>query len=218
MPKPTPDRQPRRMTMTTRQAAQLVDGAIASGRTPPWRRNYWLGRIMAGGPVAAQAVTQLVQLAPASPDVIASWDRDPRTRRARAGGLATAGPPQPSDDELYSALHPTNELAAVWVERRARDQERRAQAAGVAPSPLPDLTAADLVAEPPGHDPHTGTHDHQHADYGGGMHSHLHEHVGDADHGPGRFGHQHGTNGDETAAAWAELGELYDRLFGKPKT
>jgi hypothetical protein len=228
MPNPTPGRGQRhpfrtgpagggRMTMTGRQAAQLVDAAIASGRIPPWRRGYWLGRIAAGGRVAGEAVTQLVMLSPATPDVVASWDRDPRTRRT----AAWAAGPQVSDQDLYDRLYPRDEIAAVWAERRDRDAQRRAaRAAGVAApsSPLPDLTAQDLAPEPPGHDPHTGQHDHQHPDYAGGMHSHLHEHTGDADHGPGRFGHQHGTHSETgTAAASAELGELYDRLFGKPQ-
>jgi hypothetical protein len=210
------------MRLTAKQAAQLVDSAIASGRTPPWRRGYWLGRIAAGGRAAGEAVTQLVQFTPAPPDVVASWDRDPRTRRARAGGrVAAAGSPHPTDDELYASLYPTNELAAVWAERRARDQQRRAQAAGqgvaAPPSPLLDLTDEDLAAEPPGHDPTTTMHDHMHSDYGGGQHSHLHGHNGDASHAPAWFGHQHGTHDQEPAAASAELGELYDRLFGRPR-
>jgi hypothetical protein len=185
---------------------------------------------MAGGPAAAQAVTTLLELTPAGPDVVASWDRDPRTRRARAGAEA---PGALTDDELYARMYPTGEQAAVWAERRARgglEPDRLAQAdarhawltsqaAGVAPPPvgLPELTDEDLAPDPGGHDATNTVHDHLHSDYAGGQHSHLHSHNGDASHEPGTFLHAHGTHSEGPAASAGELGELYDRLFGRPQ-
>jgi hypothetical protein len=159
---------------------------------------------MAGGKEAGEAVSLLLlAAAPATPDVVQSWDRG----GGRPASRAAAGP---REDEVYAALSPD----------RPGQPGGQARAAGVAPLPPGyggDLTAEDLAPEPPGHDSTTVVHDHSHSVYdgSGAQHSHLHEHIGDASHEPGRSAHQHGTHSD-TAASAGGLGELYDKLFGPP--
>jgi hypothetical protein len=70
-------------------------------KIPSWRAGFYRARIVAGGEQGAHAVTTLLQLAPARPDVIASWDRDPRAR------AAAAAKSEPTESEIWDALSRT---------------------------------------------------------------------------------------------------------------
>ena len=221
-----------RVRFTAAQADQVVAAAVTSGRIPPWRAGYFRARLAAGGPVGGQAVATLVSLTPAPPDVVASWDRQPR---------AAADPTHIGDDdedELYRTLYPTDEQAAAWAERGGREPDRLAQVADRQAYLLSQAAAAgDLADPPPGHGHQvTAEHSHEHSDYAGGTHDHPHVHRGDGRHAPGA-GHAHAPAPDPDtaasrgitarraqrirvnpadAAAGASEEQLFDRLFGKP--
>ena len=65
----------------------------------------------------------------------------------------------------------------------------------------------------PGHGPVTVQHEHEHSDYAGGQHAHVHSHLGDALHEPGTVGHLHGGS-----ASAAMPSPVYDAMFGTPET
>lgn len=75
---------------------------------------------MAGGEQGAHAVTTLLQLTPVRPDVIASWDRDPRAQAAAAKS-------EPTETEIWDALYPDDPTAAAETERVLREQAKRAR-------------------------------------------------------------------------------------------
>jgi hypothetical protein len=172
----------------------------------------------------------LLRLTPAPPDVAASWRRDPRAQAATA-----SRPAADPADELYGALYPADEAAAVEIERRTRRQARDAARFNESQHRYDNtLTAAASDqggAEPvKGHGPATVVHEHEHSDYHGGTHTHPHTHAGDAVHQPG-VNHQHQTAGNPVAAgidaqrAARRAGDpaadptdeqLYDQLFGPP--
>lgn len=106
---------------------------MASGRIGPGSRDRWLCKVAAGGAAGAQAVTDLLALYPAGPEVAARL-------AGQAGMQAPAADP---DDDLYATVY------------RA------------APAELPP---AHEVVHPGGQ---TTTHEHEHSDYSGGMHSHV---------------------------------------------
>jgi hypothetical protein len=180
----------RRMTFSRAEVSQFVAAAVASGRTPPWRAPYWRDRLMAGGRAGAEAITTLIQLTPAPPDIAAAWDRDPRTV---AAGSPAAGP---TPDQVYDALYPAGEAAAA-------DAGRRSQAAAGTGAPHHEVIDHGPVTVP--------AHEHEHASYDGhgGTHRHAHAHSGDADHQPGT-NHMHqlaAADGDAYARLWPDAGQ-----------
>jgi hypothetical protein len=191
-----------RMRFSVGQVRAMVDGAVRAGKIPPWRAGYYWHRIMAGGRTGAEVITTLLHLHPA-PDLAASWAGDSRVVAASAGS-----PPGPDGDDeaLYEALYPSDEQAAVWAERRTRQQAREAarfaqaqnydntlRAGGPPADPDGDLVYAAMFPESApahhgsvvGHGPATVVHEHEHSDYAGGTHYHEHRHDGDASHQPG---------------------------------
>jgi hypothetical protein len=230
------------MRMTNRQARQLVNAAVNSGITPPWRRPYWRQAIAGGGPAAGRAIAQLLAMHPAPPDVAAAWRRDPRNRRTAAAQA------DPADlDQVYDTLWPSPQQLAAELERQAQAQDQRA-GSYVQPGKrtdnklrLPEAQAGAVTAHTTDpdeplleltHGPATVEHSHPHAAYDGTVHDHPHIHRGDALHRAGA-GHAHpqppvdaaaagiaakvaerARRGDPRAAETDQ--ELLTRLFGKP--
>jgi hypothetical protein len=233
-----------RMRFTAAQVRAIVSGAERLGKFPPAKRDAWLSRVAAGGRQGGQAITDLLAMMPADRRTRAAWSRRPSAAvRASAEDAA--------EDELYESLYPTNEAVAAHAERLAREQAREAQrftgpgpydntlsaayrAGGLAPGVL-QLAAppADEDADVT-HPPVIAAHDHVHSDYGGGVHSHLHTHAGDANHEPGTGNHPHmppidpvsegiaaarraRLRADPADAAAADSDErIFTRLFGPP--
>ncbi len=54
-------------------ADRVVTAAVATGRIPPWRADYWRGQIAQGGTAGAGAVMQLLQAVPVGGEVAAAW-------------------------------------------------------------------------------------------------------------------------------------------------
>jgi hypothetical protein len=185
-----------RMRFTARQLDQLVGGAVTSGRIPRWRAPYYRQRLQAGGFLAGRTVTTLLAMTPAPPDVIASWDRDPRTASAASGAAAEGL----TDEQVYALLYPTDEAVAAEQERRACESARTAQKY-TGPGPYDNTLTAG--APPPPHGPMTAEHEHDHSNYAvpAGVHSHPHVHRNDNVHQPGA-GHGHAA--DPVAAGIAD--------------
>jgi hypothetical protein len=193
------------MRVTNREARHLVNAAVNSGRTPPWRRPYWRQAIAGGGPAAGQAIAQLVAMRPAPADVVAGWNRDPRTRRAHAA--AAAQDDTAAMDDVYARLYPTDEQAAVEQERRVAQQARDAGRYSMPGARtdnrlrLPEAQAGvpvyghgdDELELPPElrHGAVSVVHSHPHSDYTGGTHEHEHAHLSSALHKPAAGVHAH---------------------------
>jgi hypothetical protein len=150
----------------------MADGAVASGRIAPWRRDYWLGQIMQGGTAGATAAVSLLQAERAGPEVIAAWKRDPRAARA-----ARPVPPRSADERLYDAIYPPVAGAADPPSHELHDRT------GLVHEQADDYQPADQAEQ--GHGPVFGWHEHDHAHGSGAPHSHIHEHAGDNVHSPG---------------------------------
>lgn len=105
------------MRFTAGQIRRLVDGAARTGRIPPWRAAHYEQAIRAGGPGGAKAVVTLLALAPARPDVRASWAADPRN-------AAAAKKAEPSEEDIWQAVYPDDEHAAA-TEALVAEQVRR---------------------------------------------------------------------------------------------
>lgn len=163
----------RRMQVDARDIAAR---AVASGRMPPWRADYWTGQIAQGGIAGGQAVVSLLEAVPASREVVAAWRRDPRAARK-----PVPAPQVSAEDALCRSLYPS-----AAAEPPAHD---------VAPEHEDAQTHAATY----------GWHEHAHSDGQGGTHTHLHEHQGDANHQPGGVGgvasHVHDLAGPPLEAA-----------------
>ena len=96
------------MRFTASQVTKIVNGAVSTGRIPPWRRQKWHRQISAGGPMGASALVNLLSMAPAGAEVAAKWARDVHAsmpyeaarRRDRRSNEAAAV----TDRQLYDTL------------------------------------------------------------------------------------------------------------------
>lgn len=107
------------MRFTAGQIRRLTEGAVRTGRIPPWRAAHYAARIRAGGPAGAKAVATLLALAPARHDVRASWAADPRARAVAAKKA------EPSEEDIWQAVYPDDEHAAAATEALVAEQVRR---------------------------------------------------------------------------------------------
>jgi hypothetical protein len=144
-------------------AETIVGRAVASGRIPPWRAEYWAGQIRAGGAAGGQAIISLLEAVPAEPKVVAAWRRGPRAARK-----PSPAPEVSAEDALYASLYPS-----AAAEPPAHEV--------VHPG---GKTIIPEHEDAQGHAATWGWHEHAHSDGSGGTHTHLHEHVGDANHQP----------------------------------
>ena len=117
-----PPRGGEQMWFAASQVDAMVDGAIRAGKTPGWRRAYWRRRLAAGGRTGADALMTLWDLHPAEPDVVASWDTDPRTVAASWPGDDSAE----ALDEAYEQFYPSDGRAARELEKREQRRGREA--------------------------------------------------------------------------------------------
>ena len=159
----------RQMWFTDDQIARMATGAVASGRIPPWRREYWAGQISSGGPAGAQAIVSLLSAVRQPAPVVAAWARDPRSAQA-----ARPAPPRDPAEELYRSVYPDPAAAAEEPTHEVHDRTGLVH--------QQDETA-DQAEQ--GHGAAYGFHEHRHADGQGGTHTHIHEHAGDSAHSPG---------------------------------
>ena len=223
----------RTVRFTARGAVAVVDAALAAGKIHPRSRDGWIVRVARGGQAGAKAITDLLSLVPADPATRARWARE--QPRAAADPTHIGGD---DEDALYATLYPSDEQAAAWAERRhgGTEPDRLAQAAErqaylMSQAAAPPAEPADLT-----HGPAATVHDHEHADYAGGIHSHPHAHAGDAAHAPDPGTHPHEDPPPDAAAArgitarrmarirvnpgdpaaGADLEQVFTRLFGKP--
>jgi hypothetical protein len=98
----------------------IVDAAMKAGKFGPERRDCWLVEVAAGGRRGAQAVSELLAMAPADAATRRRW------QQAAAKGTGKAKDAEPDQDALYELLYPDNPAAAAEVEKLAREQAREA--------------------------------------------------------------------------------------------
>jgi len=208
-------------TFTASQVTQIVNGAVATGRIPPWRKARWHRKITAGGPTGANAVFSLLSMLPPGAEVAARWARDVRAEMPYA---------DVDEDEIYRMLYP--DPADI---RRPPEPDRMAQTdARHAYLTSQAKATADPAGPPTGHGLLTIEHSHPHSDYGSppGVHDRPHIHRADGSHQPGQAGHGHGPAVDDptsagiatrrrdprsnAVAAAVTDSQLYDVLFGRP--
>lgn len=117
------------MRITAAQTQAIVIAAVKSGRIPPSRRDYWAGRIKAGGRAGGQALAELAALYPVPPD----------PRRQGAAAL-------PEGDDLYALIYPEEDpergCAALEAYRCGRDQAADRWARSHTPPPGGEMRAA----------------------------------------------------------------------------
>ena len=186
-----------------------------------WATRASWGQVRASGPPdgASDADNELFARLYPTPEQAAQGRPGPEIDRlaavdVRQGWLSShaAGPrvaADAQDDEeaaLWESVYPTNETAAVMLERRTRQQARdaarftqaqdysntmRAAAAGDG-DPADPEGGGDPHHEVIDHPPTTvAEHDHVHSSYQGGTHRHPHAHTGDHSHAPEPPNHMH---------------------------
>jgi hypothetical protein len=102
---------------------RLGDRAV---KLPGSRRPYWRRRLAAGGRTGADAMMTLWDLHPAEPDVVASWDTDPRTVAASWPGDDPGDDSAEALDEVYEQFYPSDGRAARELEKREQRRAREA--------------------------------------------------------------------------------------------
>ena len=136
---------------------------------------------------------------------------------ARQAQAAAAASQMSEDDRTYGALYP--DLAAAHAAADERDEARRRAVHGS--GRISDTALYEKLfgaADPPGHGPvpghkpMTAQHAHEHSDYAGGVHDHVHTHTGDASHEPGT-NHLHKESA--SAADGPKNDPTYRALFGE---